>query len=63
MIIGNLHKNALHAQQAIQETVKRIHENPFVSKSHSALKHAILTPLDRVPAATREKLRLLLEKE
>jgi 5'-methylthioadenosine phosphorylase len=62
MIIGNLHKNAVHAQQVIQETVKRIHENPFISKSHSALKHAILTPLDRVPIATKEKLELLLEK-
>jgi 5'-methylthioadenosine phosphorylase len=62
MIIDNLHKNARHAQQAIQETVKRVHENPFVSKSHSALKYAILTPLDRVPAATKEKVGLLLEK-
>lgn len=62
MILDNLHKNAVHAQQAIQETVKRIHENPFVSKSHSALKYAILTPLDKAPAATKEKLELLLQK-
>ncbi|WP_219884658.1 S-methyl-5'-thioadenosine phosphorylase [Merismopedia glauca] len=62
MVIDNLHKNAVHAQQAIQETVRRVHENPFVSKSHSALKNAILTPLDRVPPATKEKLELLLQK-
>jgi 5'-methylthioadenosine phosphorylase len=62
MVIDNLRKNAVRAQQAIQETVKRVHENPFVSKSHSALKHAILTPLDRVPPETKEKLELLLQK-
>ncbi|HEY9813345.1 MAG TPA: S-methyl-5'-thioadenosine phosphorylase, partial [Candidatus Sericytochromatia bacterium] len=37
-------------------------ENPFTSDAHSALKYAILTPLNKVPAATKEKLNLLLQK-
>ena len=62
MIIGNLQRNAVNAQKVIQETVRRLSENPFTSDAHSALKYAILTPLDKVPAATKEKLNLLLQK-
>jgi 5'-methylthioadenosine phosphorylase len=62
MIIGNLHRNAANAQKVIQETVRRVSENPPVSEAHSALKYAILTQLDKVPAATKEKLSLLLKK-
>ncbi|NES19459.1 MAG: S-methyl-5'-thioadenosine phosphorylase [Symploca sp. SIO3E6] len=62
MIIDNLHRNATNAQKVIQETVKRLAENPLQSEAHSALKYAILTPLDKAPAATKEKLELLLQK-
>lgn len=62
MVIGNLQQNAVNAQKVIQETVKRLQANPPVSEAHSALKSAILTPLDRAPAATKEKLALLLNK-
>jgi 5'-methylthioadenosine phosphorylase len=62
MIIGNLTKNAVNAQQVIQETVKRLTANPPHSEAHSALKYAILTPLDKVPVATKKKLHLLLKK-
>ncbi|NES69558.1 MAG: S-methyl-5'-thioadenosine phosphorylase, partial [Okeania sp. SIO2D1] len=62
MVINNLRKNAVNAQKVIQETVRRLSENQFVSDSHSALKNAILTPLDKVPATTKEKLGLLLQK-
>ena len=62
MIIGNLQRNAVNAQKVIQETVRRLSEKPFTSDAHSALKYAILTPLDKVPAATKEKLNLLLQK-
>jgi 5'-methylthioadenosine phosphorylase len=61
MIIGNLHRNATNAQKVIQETVRRLAANPPVSDAHSALKYAILTPLEQVPAATKEKLALLLQ--
>jgi len=62
MIIDNLHHNAENAQKVIQETVARLTANPPVSVAHGALKYAILTPLDRVPAATKEKLSLILHK-
>lgn len=61
-IVEYLRRNAVNAQNVIQETVRRLHENPPVSDAHSALKFAVLTPLDRAPAATKEKLALLLSK-
>jgi 5'-methylthioadenosine phosphorylase len=62
MVIGNLMKNAVNAQKVIVETVRRLSQNPPSSEAHSALKYAILTPLDKAPAATKEKLSLLLKK-
>jgi 5'-methylthioadenosine phosphorylase len=62
MILDNLHRNAINAQQVIQETVRRLTENPPLSKAHNALKYAILTPLAQAPAATKEKLGLFLQK-
>jgi 5'-methylthioadenosine phosphorylase len=62
LIIANLHKNADNAQRVIQETVRRLGTNLFVSEAHSALKYAIITPMDRVPDATKQKLELLLKK-
>lgn len=62
MVIGNLQRNASNAQRVIIETVRRLSENPPVSAAHSALKYAILTPLDKAPAATKQKLQLLLKK-
>lgn len=62
MVIGNLKRNAVNAQKVIQETVRRLSENPPHSEAHSALKYAILTNLAKVPATTKEKLDLLLKK-
>lgn len=62
MVIENLHRNAINAQKVIQEAVRRIAENPFVSEAHSALKYAILTPLAQAPTPTKEKLSVLLKK-
>lgn len=62
MIIENLTKNAINAQRVIRETVRQLSQNPPVSDAHSALKYAIITPLDKAPAATKEKLALLLQK-
>jgi 5'-methylthioadenosine phosphorylase len=42
--------------------VRRLSENPPPSEAHSALQYAILTQLDKAPAATKEKLGLLLQK-
>lgn len=62
MIIGNLQKNAVNAQLVIKETVKQLNANPPESIAHSALKYAILTPPDRIPTKTKEKLALLTQK-
>jgi 5'-methylthioadenosine phosphorylase len=62
LIIGNLQRNAINAQKVIQETVRRLAENPPTSAAHSALKSAILTPLDKIPASTKEKLDLILRR-
>lgn len=61
-IIDNLHRNAANAQKVIRETVKLINDNPFVSEAHSALKTAILTPLEQIPATTKENLAMILKK-
>lgn len=62
MVIGNLQKNAVNAQRVITEVVRRLDEKPPESEAHSALKFAVITPLDKAPAATKEKLNLLLKK-
>jgi 5'-methylthioadenosine phosphorylase len=62
LVIANLQKNALNAQEVIKEAVRRLSANLFVSEAHSALKYAILTPMDKVPAVTKQKLELLLKK-
>jgi 5'-methylthioadenosine phosphorylase len=62
MVIANLQKNAINAQKVIRETVNRINANPPKSLAHSALQYAILTQLNKVPTATLEKLRLLVQK-
>jgi 5'-methylthioadenosine phosphorylase len=62
MVIANLQSNAVNAQKVIQETVRRLKENSPPSDSHSALKYAILTQIDKVPLATKEKLEFLLKR-
>jgi 5'-methylthioadenosine phosphorylase len=62
MVIGNLQKNAVNAQRVIREVVNRIASHPPESEAHSALKYAIITPLDKAPPATLDKLSLLLKK-
>ncbi|MGC1245512.1 MAG: S-methyl-5'-thioadenosine phosphorylase [Spirulinaceae cyanobacterium] len=62
MVIGNLQRNATNAQKVIQGAVKSLGSNPPESIAHSALKYAIITPLDTAPQATKQKLELLLKK-
>ena len=62
MVIANLQSNAVNAQKVIQETVRHLKENSPPSYAHSALKYAILTQMDKVPLATKEKLGFLLKQ-
>jgi 5'-methylthioadenosine phosphorylase len=60
-IIAVLNQNSENAQRLIRETVRQIgFDRPC--KCGSALKSAILTDRSKIPAATREKLNLLVEK-
>ncbi len=62
MVVENLHKNAANAQAVIRSVVRELATNPPVSVAHEALKYAVITPLDKAPAPTLEKLKLLLQK-
>ncbi len=62
MVVQNLQRNAVNAQKVIQATVQRLSQNLPTSEAHSALKYAILTPLDTIPAERKEQLKLLLKK-
>ena len=61
MVIGNLHRNADNARAIVRATVQRLQANPPASIAHDALATAILTPRDRIPAATHQRLALLLD--
>lgn len=60
MVIGNLHRNADNARSIIRETVRRLGAQPPASIAHQALAGALLTPLDKVPTATLDRLAPLL---
>jgi 5'-methylthioadenosine phosphorylase len=60
-VIAVLNQNSENAQRLIRETVRQI-DSQRPCKCGSALKSAILTDRSKIPAATREKLKLLIEK-
>jgi len=62
MVIGNLQKNAQNAQAVMRAAVRSLAQDPAPSAAHDALKYAVITPLDQAPAATLQKLALLLKK-
>lgn len=62
MIIQNLQKNALNAQQIIQRAVAKIASNPPKSAAHHALKTSILTDLSNISESSRDRLKVILQK-
>lgn len=60
-IVAVLQKNAENACKVVRETVAAMPAGRGC-KCGSALAHAILTDRDKIPAATRQKLRLILNK-
>jgi 5'-methylthioadenosine phosphorylase len=60
-VIENLGKNSENAQKIIRSAVKSLPVDR-TCKCGRALQHAIMTDLKKVPAATRQKLELLLRK-
>ena len=61
MVIGNLRANAELATQIVRTTAERIAVQRPASIAHQALRDALMTPADQVPAATRRKLDLFTE--
>ncbi len=62
MIVQNLQKNATNAQKVIQNAVAKIAANPPKSEAHHALKTSILTDLSQISAASRDRLKVILQK-
>jgi 5'-methylthioadenosine phosphorylase len=59
MVIENLRANAALAQEIVRAAAQRVGVERPASKAHQALRHALMTPVDSVPAATRRKVDLL----
>jgi 5'-methylthioadenosine phosphorylase len=59
-IVAVLTKNAENACQVVRQTVAALPKGRSC-KCGSALVHAILTQRDMIPAATRQKLALILK--
>ena len=62
MVIANLQKNAHNAQTVIKSVVRTLATQTPPSEAHSALKYAVITPLDKAPSETLSRLDLLLNK-
>jgi 5'-methylthioadenosine phosphorylase len=60
-IVAVLLKNAENARQVVRQAVALMPQKR-TCKCGTALAHAILTERDKIPAATREKLKLILGK-
>jgi 5'-methylthioadenosine phosphorylase len=60
-VIAVLHKNVALAQTILKTVADRL-PDPSASPAASALKDAVLTPPDRIPAAAREKLAAILPR-
>jgi len=59
LVIENLRANALLAQQIVALAAQRVASQRPASSAHTALRSALMTPKEQVPAATRQKLDLL----
>jgi len=59
MVIDNLRANADLAQQIVRVAAERVAAQRPPSSAHHALRHALMTPINAVPAATRARVDLL----
>jgi 5'-methylthioadenosine phosphorylase len=62
MIIQNLNTNANLAKQIVSHFAKSIAEKRPASFAHDALKDAIITPMDKIPESTKEKIKIFTKK-
>lgn len=61
MVVKTLHQNADNARAAVKVAVRKIGQTLPSSEAHSALKFAIMTPLDKAPKKTVQKLDAILK--
>jgi 5'-methylthioadenosine phosphorylase len=61
MVIANLKANASLATQIVRITAERVAALRPTSTSHAALRDALMTPKEHVPAETRRRLDLLTQ--
>ena len=62
MVIEYLNQNSANAQQIIRNAVRRLAAFEQPCQYRSAVKHAILTQRDLIPAETRQKLWAIIGK-
>ncbi len=62
MIVSNLKSNAALAAKIICDTIQKVGKIRPKSTAHEALKYALLTPKEFVPAETRKDLNLFTKK-
>jgi 5'-methylthioadenosine phosphorylase len=60
MVLEYLHKNSANAQNIIKDAVRRLADVERACKCGSAIKHAILTQRDAIPAETKRKLAAII---
>ena len=58
MVIANLHANASLAQQIVRLAAQRVEAQRPTSSAHQALRHALMTPREQVPADIRRQVDL-----
>ncbi|MBU6439411.1 MAG: S-methyl-5'-thioadenosine phosphorylase [Betaproteobacteria bacterium] len=60
LAIANLMRNAAAAQQVAAALIADLHARPLHSPAHQALRSALVTPLDKLAAAQRARVDMLL---
>ena len=58
LVLDNLRTNATLAQQIVRLAAERVAALRPPSNAHHALRHALMTPMEAVPAATRQRTDL-----
>ncbi len=60
LAIANLVRNAAAAQKVAARLIESLHEHALQSSAHQALRSALVTPLDKLAFAQRERVEMLL---
>jgi len=62
MVMATLHKNAQVAQAVLAAVIKKVGKEQPHSSAHTALKHAIVTPPERITEDTKRRLGYIIGK-